>query len=369
MALQSDGKIILAGSGVPVAFSDYGTARFNTNGSLDTTFNSTGIVTTNLGGTLEDILAVIVQPDGKIVGAGRTMNATWDIGLVRYHSNGSLDTTFNTTGIVETTVGASIDQAAGIVLQPDGKLVTVGGCTMATVDICLVRYHSNGSLDTTFNATGRVTTTIGAGSDYAQSILLQPDGKLVVGGASHNGANDDFALVRYHTDGSLDTTFNGTGKVTTAIGAAGDIIYAMALRADGKIIAAGSSHNGANEDFALAQYNTDGSIDTTFGTAGKVTTPVGTGNDFSYSIALQSDGKIIVAGTAGNALNDFAVVRYTSSGALDPTFNDTGIIVKDLGGIDIAKCVAVQSDGRIVVGGYGEVAGLPTLVLLRYRNY
>jgi len=170
---------------------------------------------------------------------------------------------------------------------------------------------TSGSLDTTFNTTGKVTTAIGAINDSALAVAIQSDGKIVAAGYSYNGANYDFALVRYNTDGSLDTTFNTTGKVTTAIGASNDSAYVIAIQSDGKIVAAGYSDNGANDDFALVRYNTDGSLDTTFNTTGKVTTAIGASNDYAYAVAIQSDGKIVAAGYSYNGANDdFALVRY-----------------------------------------------------------
>ena len=170
---------------------------------------------------------------------------------------------------------------------------------------------TSGSLDTTFNTTGKVTTAIGAINDSALAVAIQSDGKIVAAGYSYNGANYDFALVRYNTDGSLDTTFNTTGKVTTAIGASNDSAYVIAIQSDGKIVAAGYSDNGANYDFALVRYNTDGSLDTTFNTTGKVTTAIGASNDYAYAVAIQSDGKIVAAGYSYNGANDdFALVRY-----------------------------------------------------------
>ena len=163
-------------------------------------------------------------------------------------------------------------------------------------DFALVRYNSDGSLDTTFSGDGKLTTAIGSGNDYGYSVTVQADGKILVAGASHNGSNDDFALVRYNTDGSLDTTFAGDGKLTTAIGSSDDYGRSVTLQADGKILVAGYSANGSNDDFALVRYNTDGTLDTTFSGDGKLTTAIGASHDEGYSVTVQADGKILVAG-------------------------------------------------------------------------
>ena len=173
-----------------------------------------------------------------------------------------------------------------------------------------------GDLDISFSGDGKVTTAIGASGDVAYSVVLQSDGKIVVAGFSFNGANHDFALARYNTDGSPDTSFDTDGKVTTAIGASNDVAESVVLQSDGKIVVAGYSDNGDNNDFALARYNTNGSLDTSFDTDGKVTTAIGASDDFAESVVLQSDGKIVVAGFSDNGdNNDFAVVRYLASNA------------------------------------------------------
>jgi uncharacterized delta-60 repeat protein len=174
-----------------------------------------------------------------------------------------------------------------------------------------------GDLDTSFDTDGKVTTDFGASSDSASSIALQSDGKIVVAGYSYNGSNYDFAVVRYNTNGSLDTSFDTDGKVTTDFGAQSDYAKSVALQSDGKIVVAGYSYNGSNYDFAVVRYNTNGSLDTSFDTDGKVTTDFGASSDYAESVALQSDGKIVVAGTSYNGSNyDFAVVRYIASDSI-----------------------------------------------------
>ena len=228
---------------------------------------------------------------------------------------GELDTTFDTDGKVTTSIGSGDDYVNSVVLQSDGKIVAAGySYNGSNYDFAIVRYNTDGSLDTTFDTDGKVTTPIASGDDRAYSVVLQSDGKIVAAGYSYNGSDNDFAIVRYNTDGSLDTTFDTDGKVTTPIGSRSDTAYGVVLQSDGKIVAAGYSFNGSDNDFAIVRYNTNGSLDTTFGTGGKVTTPIGSGNEEANSVVLQSDGKIVVAGSSVNGSNyDFAVVRYTIS--------------------------------------------------------
>jgi uncharacterized delta-60 repeat protein len=219
---------------------------------------------------------------------------------------------------------------------------------------------SNGSLDPTFDADGVVTTPIGSGNNVAQAVAVQADGKIVVAGFCLNETTDDFAVARYHPNGTLDETFDGdsgsgNGVVITAITVNHDEALALAIQPDGKILLAGQTFNGVNTDIALVRYNQNGTLDNSFGGGdGIVTTPTGTGSDLARSIALQADGKIVVTGQSFNgANNDIPVVRYEPNGALDPSFGNGGIALIAIGpATDTAYGVRVQTDGKIVVAGY-----------------
>ncbi len=185
-------------------------------------------------------------------------------------------------------------------------------------------YGAPGDLDLSFGSGGKVITPVGSSYDYAYSVAIQADGKIVAAGYSDNGANYDFAVVRYNTDGTLDTSFGGTGKVVTAVGNFGSGASSVAIQADGKIVVAGSSYNGANDDFAVVRYNTNGSLDTSFNGTGKVTTPIGSDDDYANSVAIQADGKIVVAGSSIGAPNVFAVVRYQAASNVRARFDFDG---------------------------------------------
>src|ERR1035437_4224281 len=156
-------------------------------------------------------------------------------------------------------------------------------------------FAQDGALDLTFNSTGKVTTSFGSGYDFGKSVAIQSDGKIVVAGVSFNGSNNDISVVRYNSDGTLDNGFGSVGKVTTSIGSFNDAGYSVAIQSDGKIVVAGVSSNGNNNDIAVVRYNSDGTLDSGFGTGGKVTTVIGGSDDAGYSVAIQSDGKIVVA--------------------------------------------------------------------------
>jgi uncharacterized delta-60 repeat protein len=358
MAIQSDGKIVVAGEGTAGSGTwDFAVVRFNTNGSFDTSFGGTGIVITPVGNSQDRAFSVAIQADGKIVAAGYSYNdgiIGISFGVVRYNPNGSLDTSFNGTGKVITSFGSSSAIANDLAIQADGKIVVAGGAYGGSTGYvpAVVRYNSNGSLDTSFNGTGIIITPL-----TNSSVAIQTDGKVVVAGSGYSGSRIDFTIFRYNTDGSPDTSFNGTGKTVTQIG---DSSYAneLAIQTDGKIIVVGRSRNGSRDNFALVRYNTNGSLDTSLNGTGKVLTPVGTTSYGSgaSTVAIQPDGKIVAAGDSGNGTlfeqgADFAVIRYNPNGSLDTTFNGTGKVITRFGGQDFVSEIAIQADGKIVVAG------------------
>ncbi|MGF1933640.1 MAG: putative Ig domain-containing protein [Nostoc sp. ChiQUE02] len=335
VVIQTDGKILVAG----VSSSNFAVVRYNSDGTLDTSFDSDGKVITDIGSKTSDTgRSIALQADGKILVAGVSSS---NFAVVRYNSNGSLDTDFNTTGKVTTDIGdGTNDNAYSVTLQGDGKIIVAG---VSINNFALVRYDSNGSLDTSFGSNGIVTTDIGSKTtDTAYSVSVQADGKILVAGSS----SSNFALVRYNSNGSLDTDFNITGKVITNLGST-DIAYSVTVQADGKIILAGRR----GSDFALARYNINGSLDTSFGSGGKVITDIGSAtSDIAYSVSVQADGKILVAGSSSN---NFALVRYNSNGSLDTDFNTTGKVITDIGtkSTDNAYALTQQADGKIIVAG------------------
>jgi uncharacterized delta-60 repeat protein len=268
------------------------------------------------------------------------------------------------TGKVTTDFAFANDEGYAVAVQADGKIVVAG---TSNGSFALARYNSDGALDSSFNGDGKVTTRFGTDFDQAQSVAVQADGKILVGGFSRTGGYNtadtryDFALARYNANGSLDTRFGDGGKVTTAMGSSEYAGFSMTLQADGKILMAGDSQNGGQDQFALVRYNSDGSLDTSLNGAGSVTTALGTSIDRGQSVAVQPDGKIVVAGYSYDASNgwDFALARYTATGALDVGFNGVGSVTTNIsnflswaGSQDLAYSVAVQCDGKILVAGY-----------------
>lgn len=334
MAVQTDGKAVLVGA----VSGGFGVMRFNTEGGLDRTFSGDGKVTTDVGTGFDSARAVTVQSDGKILVAGDSqVGSRYDFAVVRYLSNGSLDTTFGTAGKVTTRIGSSTTPTAtpfALVVQPDGKIVVAGSAVNSTTraDFALVRYTASGELDQTFGTNGKVTTDF-SNSDEGLSVALQSDGRILVAGFANN--QKVFAMARYETNGSLDTTFGSLGKVTANPTAGEDVATAVAVQPDGRIILAGtadySQGTGSTDDFAVARYTADGRIDTTF-SQGLVTTSIGGGADVAWGMAIQSDGDIVVAGSSFNGKDqDFALVRY-SGDEVPPTVSIARAGTGTLGG-------------------------------------
>ena len=371
IALQVNGRIVVAGYTGIYPQLEIALARYNRAGSLDRSFGGDGKVTTAIGSS-SSASAVAVQANGKIVAAGSAgVPPDSTFAVTRYNANGSPDTSFDGDGRVTTAVGSSAS-ALDLVLQPDGKIVLAGIAQAGPkTDFALARYNADGSLDSSFGTAGTVTTPIGSHDDFATSLALQPDGKIVAAGVSDDGSTQNFALARYNADGSLDTTFGADGKVTTAIGSGEDHASALALQPDGKIVAAGWSDLGSNDDFALVRYNANGTLDSGFGGDGKVTTALGPNHDLSFALARQPDGKLVVGGfsESADAPDSFILVRYQVNGSLDSSFGAGGSVRTAFGtGGGSASAVAIQPDGKLVAAGSSAKRGHEDIALVRYLS-
>jgi uncharacterized delta-60 repeat protein len=363
VAIQPDGKIVVVGQINNSNGSHIALARYNTNGSLDPTFGVKGRVVTEVG-LFEVTTSVALQLDGKIVVAGAT--ATPEMMAVRYNPNGSLDTGFGTQGVATVSFGSPFDRVNSVAIQRDGKIVLVGttGFTHGfNFDIAVARLNADGSLDTSFADNGKSVVDLG-GFEEGTAVAIQNDGKIVVG--SHTAQPSgvvDFLIVRYNTDGQLDPTFGNGGLVTTDFGHQ-DFVTDIAIQRDGKIVAVGNLSDVVNgkhtEDFGAARYNADGSLDAGFGNGGLVITDLGFTIEQPNAVALQADGKIVVAGVSNN-LKTAVLLRYDSDGSLDNTFGSGGVVRSDAA-VTFAA-VAIQSDTNIVAVGSIDVT---SFVLSRF---
>jgi uncharacterized delta-60 repeat protein len=377
VAIQDDGQIVTAG----IIDGGFGVARFGPGGSLDPTFGGgDGWVSTDLGSGPDWATDVVVQDDGRIVAVG-TAGFT-RFAVARYEVDGQLDATFGDEGTVTTnfTTGMREEAAQGVAIRDDGRIVAAGWSWLHRPRFALARYEADGDLDTTFGGDGKVVTNFDGPGEHAQDVAIQGNGKVVAVGA----AGFRFAAARYRVNGALDDAFGGDGMVTTDFTAQGfDWANDVAIQPDGRIVVAGeagspyyvlTSVGGGGKrqggKVALARYRTDGSRDPTFGGDGRVMTNLTPKIDTANGVVLQPDGKIVAAGTAGEAEGSFDsrffVARYRTGGALDPTFGGDGVVRTNFtDSFDDGIDVALQPDGRIVAAGRAAGKG-SRVALARY---
>jgi uncharacterized delta-60 repeat protein len=337
VALQADGKIVVGGwVGENSAKTDFALARYNADGTLDRTFDGDGKVITPLGEYVDPLYGLAIQPDGKIlaVGAFSTGANSRRFAVLRYRPDGALDAGFDEDGIAAFDIGnGAQDTAYAALVLADGKILVAGSAMtlhktdqsqIGQNDFAVIRLNPNGTLDTTFGDGGKVITGSGYGSDVAYALILQTDGKILVGGMMASGKNQVFGLVRYHAAGALDETFGTAGKVRTEFFEEGSIIWSLALAADGKIVAAGYAIEGGVADFALARYDTDGSLDNSFDGDGRLTFEI-EGGGLGREVFVQPDGRILVGGRSGAGTETgFGFARVWADGRLDESFHGTG---------------------------------------------
>jgi len=368
IAIQADGKVVAAGGAANGKH--FALARYRTNGTLDPTFGGDGMVVTKMTDGTDFLTAVAIQDDQKIVAAGEVGGSGGRYGLTRYLPNGRLDDTFGGDGRVMTNLSPGLDRAWGIAIQTDGKIVVAGVATPLYAEFSAARYNTDGSLDSTFSGDGKVITSVDDGNDWAWDVALQEDGKIVASGVSVIiESNAQLALVRYNDDGTLDGGFGpgGTGWVTANLTIGWEDASGVAIQTDGKIVTAGAG-GGSGGQLFITRFNDDGTPDASFSGDGRTFTNFSTKDDFAWDVALQLDGKIVAAGASGvsDTRSRFAVARYETGGAPDTTFSGNGRLSTDVTpGIDIATCVAVQTNGKIVVGGSVGGAG-GRFAVLRY---
>ncbi|WP_018615322.1 hypothetical protein [Segetibacter koreensis] len=380
--IQDNEKLVVAGSKEEpdISGSDFVLARYNPNGSLDSSFGNKGQVTTDFGG-FGWASAVVIEDDEKLVVAGGNEDldhVNRNLILARYNSDGSLDDSFGKGGKVIEDFG-SIDRASSIAIAKDAKILVAMGADLPDnphTNFMFARFNYDGTLDNTFGTDGKVSTDFLSNADAANSLAIQKDGKIVAIGTAYNptdtayNINSDLALARYLANGTLDTTFGNNGKLISYYPTGIFTIKILANQKDGKLVVAGNSQTPHSEysDFALARYNFDGSLDSSFGKGGKVVTDIGGDGNVTYA-AIQEDGKIVVVGSRNPNTQtgaDIALVRYNPDGSLDSSFGITGKVLTDFGYTDIAFAIAIQGDGKLIVAGYTGYEGKFTLV--RYNK-
>jgi uncharacterized delta-60 repeat protein len=359
LAIAPDGRIIAAGVAGTDLTQDFALARYNADGTLDRSFGSAGVVITDFAGGSDAAWAVAIQRDGKIVAAGV---ADGDFGLARYNADGSLDSGFGIRGKITIDFGGD-DRVNALALQPDGKIVAAGFADR--LDFALARINPDGSLDETFGSHGSVTTDFFGSRDLAFAVSIQVDGLIVAAGIAGAFPAGQFALVRYNADGSLDTSFGAGGKVTTAF-TRGAEAHLLSVQPDGKIVVHGFVDNRSSRDAVSARHDADGTLDRSFGTDGLVVTDFG-GRNFGSAVTTQTDGKFVVAGFDDVLpYYDFTLARYEPDGQIDSTFGRNGRILTEFGANSWINAVAIQPDGKIVAAGYVRSPSGADFGLVRY---
>jgi uncharacterized delta-60 repeat protein len=352
IAVQPDGKIVAVGDTHP---SHRGAlARYNPDGTLDPTFGDGGKVIT-VATVRQSASGLLILPDGKIMISGSIgLPTEFDTSflLLRFNPDGSVDSTFGNGGTVMTNINNDYDAAYALALQSDGKIVAAGkrGIQFNPTEqrkgnVALARYNPDGSLDTTFGNGGKVVNDFGQGLEsYAIDVVIQPDGRIIIAGESAYA----FLVARYNSDGTLDTTFGNGGFREINFGdLSWDHGRDVLLQANGKIVVVGTAEiNSPYDSFAVARFNPDGSLDQSFGDGGKVTM-VDQG-DLEAGV-LQSDGKLVVLGDDSAS---FQLLRFNGDGSLDSTFGSGGIVTTTFGGSAAAGSdLVLQADGKLLAGG------------------
>jgi uncharacterized delta-60 repeat protein len=382
MAIQTDGKIVTTGiSFIPKnPYDKFGVVRYNSNGSLDTSFGTGGKTTTSIGNYQDDPNAVFLQPDGKILVAGTSLHykgytGNGDMALVRYNANGSLDTTFGTKGMLTTTFSKdSSDFGTAVTELADGRIVLAGSVSdSAGVDFELVRLSAVGALDTTFGTGGRVWIHFPSMSVNGSlvKVVVQTDGKMVVSGNAWGASVSYAALARLNVNGTLDASFASGGEAVAQVSDTNSHFGGLALQTDGKLVMAGQSFTPAGQSnvMTLVRFNSNGSLDSAFASNGLLTV---TSNSPYWDaglndVAIAGDGKIIAAGFShhdggSSSDKDITMIRVNAlDGSLDATFGSGGIVYTAItSGADVANAMALQSDGKIVLAGTVLARYLPS---------
>jgi uncharacterized delta-60 repeat protein len=358
MKVQADGKILVGGyQPDETGYTKFALARFNQNGSIDYSFGINGSVVTNVSSVSEELTGIAIQSNGRIVAVGygtfgdEIDGFTDDVIVARYNSNGSLDPSFGDAGLLNTTVGTDSDVANSAAIQPNGKIVVTGSTGNGIIsDMVVLRYNSNGSPDNTFNSNGKaVLSTLGF--DFAKTVRLQSDGKIVIGGTKLNSIeveDNDFVVARLNANGSIDNSFGTNGFYTKSIGV-NDFFGDLQIADNGDLLISGNSGDSESSSLSLIRLNSSGTENLQFGNQGIVLTNVSSRYNHAGKLTLQNN-KIVVSGDAYSTEtgNEIILVRYKHNGSLDNSFGTNGVVKTDLG-FGSALSIELQNNRLILL--------------------
>ncbi len=362
IAVQENGSIVVAGSYTRAKDNpDPIVVRYKANGVVDQSFGPNGDVVVWNTNKLDNANAILVEPGGKIVVAGYMGGSM--IAVVRLNPDGSYDQTFGENGTALPDLGSARGQAHALARQPDGKYLLAGRVAHDGVyRAAIVRLLPNGEVDRAFGEGGVRITQIGEFDGALYSLAVQPDGKILAAGytAFQRGTPKltDFAVVRYNVDGSLDPTFHEDGILTLSLSEGDDNASSVALQSDGKILVVGYGLFGEELSALIARLNDNGSLDETFATAGIAKLDFGLETSLARAVGVQPDGKILVAGVTGKSVQrSFAVVRLNADGSFDPAFGAKGRARIHIGTLADLSAMTLCADGKILAAGTAHCGG------------
>lgn len=372
LAVLDDGALVIAGTATVSTSADVLVVRLAADGSLDPSFGIGGVVRTDLGAD-EEARSLAVAADGSLLVAGVIWGPSYnssDLLVMRYRPEGTLDATFGAGGVVVTSLTPS-DIAYALTARGDGGLLVAGSVapTGLNREAVLLRYLPDGRLDPTFGSGGSVRTSFTGPDNEAYAVLQQPDGKAIIAGLATNPNNDRFvALARFDDAGGLDSSFGDGGTVRTAANGSTDELKALAVQSDGRLVAAGTTFNGSSPDLAIARYHPDGSLDPTFGVGGTVVVGSADGAEEAGGVVVQDSGHVVVSARFYDTSSvDVGLVRLQPDGSLDTSFgNDGRLIMATVGPAEYASDLVLQDDGKMVLVGSATAAGGSTFLLVRY---
>ncbi|HZV70866.1 MAG TPA: T9SS type A sorting domain-containing protein [Saprospiraceae bacterium] len=373
LLIQDDGKILVSGTAVSATNArDFVIARYTSDGRIDSSFNQTGNRVIDFFGKNDFCYAMALQSDGKILMTGITTKPTSERKtiIVRLLEDGSFDDTFGTNGVYVNTFENREETPRVIHFQDDGKIIVSGSIdtNLATTVCAVFKYNQDGSPDTSFGDQGLAIAVVPESYNPAFGAV-QHDGKIITGGFLL-GNNTEIIMLRFSPQGIIDSTFGLNGIVWTKFIGEEHFAYSIFLQDDHKILMVdGITHSG-KRDFCMLRYNENGSLDSTFGVYGKVVTPISSGSNTAHAVSIQEDQKILLAGFLGTTpKHDFAMARYNSDGSLDAEFGNGGKVITDFGNDDLAFTMAIQSDNKIVLSGHTiDNSGNNNFALARYLS-
>ena len=367
VAIQTDGKILVAGT-INLNFNiQFAIVRYNEDGTLDNTFSDDGKANVQFGTNgFSSLESLVIQPDGKILVAGTTFSTNnYQLAIARLNSDGALDNTFSGDGLFTSSFATNVF-CGDMTLDNVGNIIAAGASGLMGVDnhISVIRVLNNGTLDIGFGNNGLQRVDIGTQSG-ALSVIVQNDGKIVAAGRTDDGVYNDFAITRFLSNGALDATFDGDGKRTFSLAEYDDYATSILQLPNGKLLLGGIS----NTEFALVQLNENGSNNTSFSGDGIVQADMNDSFDEIQDIALDTDGNIVAVGHSAYNIYDLAVLRFLPNGTLDNLFSFDGKTTIDfLATYDYGFAVALQQDGKIVVAGSTDNNGNSDFAVARLQG-